>query len=58
MDGASLTVLEFCAAEKISRAHYYNMRNRGEGPREMRLGKCVRITPESRSEWRREREAA
>jgi len=54
----SFTIAEFCASEKISRAHYFNLRDRGEGPREMRLGRSVRISPEARAEWRREREIA
>jgi predicted DNA-binding transcriptional regulator AlpA len=58
MDGAVFTVADFCKSEKISRAHYYNLKARGEGPREMRLGKCVRISPEARAAWRREREVA
>lgn len=57
MDDA-LTVDDFCRSEKISRSTYYNMKARGEGPREMRIGKCVRISPEARATWRRERELA
>lgn len=54
----SLTIDEFCKSEKISRAHYFNLRDRGEAPREMRIGRCVRISPEARAAWRRERETA
>jgi len=54
----SFTIDEFCEAEKFSRAHYFNLRNRGEGPREYRAGRCVRITAEARADWRRERETA
>jgi predicted DNA-binding transcriptional regulator AlpA len=58
MENHSLTIPEFCESERISRAHYFNMRSRGEGPREMRIGKSVRISPEARADWRREREVA
>ncbi len=32
--------------------------NGREAPREMRIGRCVRISPEARAAWRRERETA
>ncbi len=49
---------EFCARHgPISRAHYYNMKKLGLGPREMHLGTRVLITAEAAAEWRRQREA-
>lgn len=54
----SYTIEEFCRSEKISRAYYFVLRQRGEAPREMRLGRCVRISPEARADWRRARETA
>jgi hypothetical protein len=53
----SETIDEFCESERISRRHYYTLKARGKGPREMRLGDAVRITPEAKADWRREREA-
>jgi hypothetical protein len=53
----SQTIPEFCSTERISRAFYYEMRKAGRGPREMRHADgCVRISPEARRDWRRERE--
>jgi hypothetical protein len=42
------TVAEFCKANKISRSTY--VKNR---PREMRIGRTIRITAEAENEWRR-----
>jgi hypothetical protein len=47
----------FCARNGISKAHYYNLRKAGRGPREMRLGSRVLITRDAGRDWRREREA-
>ena len=53
----SQTIPEFCSAERISRAFYYEMRKAGRGPREMRHADgCVRVSPEARLDWRRDRE--
>ena len=54
----SLTIDEFCAVEKISRSFYYKLRGMNQGPREMVVGSCKRITPEAHVEWRRAREAS
>lgn len=54
----SQTIPEFCATEKISRAFYYELKKAGRGPREMRHADgCIRISPEARRDWRRERES-
>ena len=54
----SLTVDEFCAAEKVSRSQLYKDWNRGTGPRFYYNGTRRRISEESRREWRRARESA
>jgi len=54
---ASYTVNEFCQAEKICRATYYNLKKAGKGPRVMRVGSQDRITSEARANWQRKREA-
>jgi hypothetical protein len=54
----SYTVNSFCEAEHISRATYYNMKNRGEGPRTYKVGNSDRITEQARQDWHAEREAA
>ena len=53
---ASLTISDFCASERISRAMYYKLKRDGKGPREMAVGSHKRISPEARADWRRERE--
>ena len=55
---ASQTIMEFCRSERISRAQFYVMRKGGWGPRLMKVGNSVRVSPEARRDWRREREAA
>jgi hypothetical protein len=55
---ASLTVGEFCRAEKISRSMLYRAWSEGWGPRFYRVGVTRRITYRARLEWQREREAA
>ena len=57
VDDHSLTIDEFCTAERICRATFYNLRRLSKGPREMRVASRIRISPEARAEWRRDREA-
>ena len=52
------TIPEFCRRKNISEPHYFKLRQRGLGPREVRLGRSVRITPEAEAAWDRERAAA
>ena len=56
-DHLALSIDEFCARHSISRAHYYNLKKAGLGPREMPLGTRVLISVEAAAEWRRQREA-
>jgi hypothetical protein len=55
---ASLTIDEFCQAEKISRSMLYRAWSEGWGPKFYRIGVTRRITYRARLEWQREREAA
>jgi hypothetical protein len=55
---ASLTIDEFCQAEKISRSMLYRAWSEGWGPKFYRVGVSRRITYRARLEWQREREAA
>lgn len=48
----SFTILEFCAMENISESFYRLLREAGLGPKEIRLGRAVRITVEAAAEWR------
>ncbi|GAN81461.1 hypothetical protein [Acidocella aminolytica] len=51
------TVDEFCKNNKICRATYYNLKNRGMGPAELRLGRAVRITQDAEAAWHRKMQA-
>jgi predicted DNA-binding transcriptional regulator AlpA len=52
------SIAEFCAAHGISRASYYNIKRAGLGPREMRVGRSVRISTGAAAEWREKLESA
>jgi len=58
MEPTAYKIDEFCGAHRISRAHYFNLKKAGLGPREMRAGARVIISAEAAADWRREREAA
>jgi hypothetical protein len=51
------TIAAFCKAHHISQPYYYRLRERGLGPREMRLGRKVLISHAAAAGWRRAREA-
>ena len=53
----SLTIQQFCAAEKMSRAMIYALWKVGKGPRYFYVGTHRRISAEARREWRRLLEA-
>ena len=53
----TLSVQEFCVAERISRSALYQLWREGRGPRFYKLGRCRRITHAARLDWQREREA-
>jgi hypothetical protein len=55
---AVFSIASFCAAHGISEAFYFKLREQGQGPREMRVGRRVLISFESAARWRIEREAA
>lgn len=49
----TFTIKEFCGRHKISRSHYYDLRKSGDGPKEIRSGRLVRITREAEGAWLR-----
>src|SRR2546430_7900802 len=49
----SLTIPEFCIAERISEPTYYKLRAAGLGPEELRYLQVVRITYSARREWQK-----
>jgi hypothetical protein len=57
MTDQSLTISDFCEAEKLSRSMLYKMWTLGKGPRFFLIGNSKRISQESRETWRRQLEA-
>ena len=55
---AAYTIDEFCAAHRISRRKFYDLEERGIGPRLMRIGSKILISIEAAAAWRAEREKA
>jgi len=53
---ALMSVQEFCDNNGISIAHYYVLRANGDGPREVRTGRRVFVSPEAEADWRRAHE--
>lgn len=48
---AALSIDEFCRSFGFSRAQYYVLKERGEGPDEMRVGRRVFITVDAQKRW-------
>lgn len=55
---AAYTIPKFCAAHDISVRFYFKMRDAGFGPREMRIGRSVRISLAAAADWAAAREKA
>ena len=54
----SLSIDDFCRVEHISRWQFYELVKQQRAPRLMRLAdQCIRISPQARLDWHREREA-
>lgn len=51
------TIAEFCASHRIGQSKYYELRDAGIGPDEIRLGGKVLITVEAAQRWRAARDA-
>jgi hypothetical protein len=45
------TIPRFCEAHDISVRFYFKMRDAGLGPREMRIGRAVRISLKAAADW-------
>lgn len=58
MEREAYTIEEFCRSHGFSRAHYFNLRKDGRGPRVMHVGARVLISRESATDWRRSCEIA
>jgi len=57
MTDESLTIAEFCAAEKNLPHYVQKICSQGKGPRTFNVGTKRLISHEARKEWRRAREA-
>ena len=53
MPNAAYSVAEFCRAHGVSRAFFYVLRKRGEGPTVMKVGKRTLVSEEAAQDWRR-----
>ncbi|MGA7995644.1 MAG: hypothetical protein WCA28_12135 [Bradyrhizobium sp.] len=54
----SFTIKEFCAAEKICRASFYNLQSQGKAPQTYPVGNQRRISREAYVAWRTARQNA
>ena len=52
----TLSIATFCARNGIGLTLYHKLKQQGRGPREMRLGRTIRITLDAERDWQRERE--
>jgi hypothetical protein len=50
------SIASFCEANGISITTYFVLKRQGKGPREMKVGKRILITPEAEKDWRKARE--
>jgi hypothetical protein len=53
METQAYTIDGFCEAHNLPRSTYYELKRRGQSPREMRAGRRVLISREAAAEWRR-----
>ncbi len=58
MTTAAYSIAEFCRAHRLSRAFFYNLLKRGEGPIVMKVGKRTLVANEAADAWRRRMEIA
>jgi predicted DNA-binding transcriptional regulator AlpA len=56
MQAGANSVPLFCKAHGISRATFYNLMKRGEGPIVMRVGRRTLVSDEAAAAWRRRME--
>ncbi len=55
-DDSPYTIEEFCRRNRLSTTSYYELRTRGQGPREMRVLSKVLISQAAEADWRLARE--
>jgi len=54
----AISINDFCEAFSISRSAFYELKNNGQAPRTMKLGKTVRISKQAINDWVREMESS
>jgi predicted DNA-binding transcriptional regulator AlpA len=52
----SFSIREFCELHAISRSLFYVLREKGEAPRVMKVGRRTLISAEAAAEWRKSME--
>ncbi len=52
----TFTVDQFCRSHNMSRATFYEIAKRGDGPTLMKVGKRTYVSAEAAAEWRRRME--
>lgn len=52
-----MTLRVFCKRHSISRSMFYLLKDAGQAPRIMRVGRKILITQEAAAEWREQMEA-
>jgi predicted DNA-binding transcriptional regulator AlpA len=50
-DPRSRTIDQFCRLHGFARSTYYLLKAQGLGPREMRIGRIVRISARANTDW-------
>lgn len=53
---AASSIKDFCKHNGFSTSTYHKLKKQGRGPRELRLGRAIRITAQAAEEWLRARE--
>jgi hypothetical protein len=58
MPTGAYSIVEFCRAHRVSRAFFYVLQKRGEGPTVMKVGKRTLVSDEAAKDWRQRMERA
>ena len=56
MHTGTYSIAEFCRAHRLSRAFFYVLQKRGEGPTVMKVGKRTLVSDEAARTWRQRME--
>lgn len=55
-EASAYSIAEFCTRHRIGKTTYYELKNSGKGPLEMKIGSRVLISVEAAEAWRRRME--